>query len=594
MPDPVLAELEAIETELESSVRSHESDIDSVHACHRQDAVNLCHYLALRRHDVRLLQRELTKRGLSSLGRCEPHVMATLLAVLDAARGNKPSARSGVLDFEAGRKALDTNTDDLFGKRPRGRVPRIMVTLPTEASVEYELVRGLVGRGMDVARINGAHDGPSEWELMAANVKRASTEMRRSCLISVDLPGPKLRTGPLQEGPRVIRLKPERDLRGAPICPAEFELVPDTTSETSNGPPTKSKAVPVAPSWLCRRRPGERAMLADTRGSARQVDILQASPGRCGAEVWDTTYLETGTVLEVGSDRTSVGSLPPLEQFHLLQAGDVLRLTSDLHPARPWRRGLTGIASIGCSFPAVFGSLRQGHRVLFDDGKLSGVVEQIGNDHADVRIHAPAKPARLRAEKGINFPDTNIGSSIVTPEDEALLEFAAQRADMIALSFLRHENEIDAVREALEASGGGSLALVLKIETAPAFARLPKLLFKSMESPTVGVMIARGDLAVEAGYPRLAELQEEILWLCEAAHLPVIWATEVLDGLARTGRPSRAEVTDAAVAQQAECIMLNKGPFVGLAIEVLDDILTRMAGHQRKKASLLRSLNSWI
>ncbi len=106
-------------------------------------------------------------------------------------------------------------------------------------------------------------------------------------------------------------------------------------------------------------------------------------------------------------------------------------------------------------------------------------------------------------------------------------------------------------------------------------------------------MIARGDLAVEAGYERLAELQEEILWLCEAAHLPVIWATEVLDQLARTGQPSRAEVTDAAMAQRAECVMLNKGPHVDMAIVVLDDILRRMSGHQRKKTALLRPLRSW-
>ena len=106
-------------------------------------------------------------------------------------------------------------------------------------------------------------------------------------------------------------------------------------------------------------------------------------------------------------------------------------------------------------------------------------------------------------------------------------------------------------------------------------------------------MIARGDLAVEVGYERLAEFQEEILWLCEAAHLPVIWATEVLDQLARTGQPSRAEVTDAAMAQRAECVMLNKGPHVDTAIVVLDDILRRMSGHQRKKTALLRPLRSW-
>jgi pyruvate kinase len=106
-------------------------------------------------------------------------------------------------------------------------------------------------------------------------------------------------------------------------------------------------------------------------------------------------------------------------------------------------------------------------------------------------------------------------------------------------------------------------------------------------------MIARGDLAVEAGYERLAEVQEEILWLCEAAHLPVIWATEVLDTLARTGRPSRAEITDAAMAERAECVMLNKGPHIVLAIRTLDDILRRMSGHQRKKRALLRELRSW-
>ena len=105
--------------------------------------------------------------------------------------------------------------------------------------------------------------------------------------------------------------------------------------------------------------------------------------------------------------------------------------------------------------------------------------------------------------------------------------------------------------------------------------------------------IARGDLAVECGYVRLAELQEEILWLCEAAHLPVIWATQVLDQLARTGRPSRAEITDAAMGERAECVMLNKGPHVVEAIGTLDEILHRMGGHHYKKTALLRPLRSW-
>jgi pyruvate kinase len=111
-------------------------------------------------------------------------------------------------------------------------------------------------------------------------------------------------------------------------------------------------------------------------------------------------------------------------------------------------------------------------------------------------------------------------------------------------------------------------------------------------------MIARGDLAVEVGPERLAEVHEQVLWLCEAAHLPAIWATQVLDSLAKSGFPSRAEITDAAITDaamgaRAECVMLKKGPRIVDAISALDSILRRMATHQVKKTALLRRLTSW-
>jgi hypothetical protein len=76
-------------------------------------------------------------------------------------------------------------------------------------------------------------------------------------------------------------------------------------------------------------------------------------------------------------------------------------------------------------------------------------------------------------------------------------------------------------------------------------------------------------LAVECGFERLAEVQEEILWICEAAHVPVIWATQVLETLAKEGMASRAEITDAAMGHRAECVMLNKGPHVLSAVRGL-------------------------
>ena len=107
------------------------------------------------------------------------------------------------------------------------------------------------------------------------------------------------------------------------------------------------------------------------------------------------------------------------------------------------------------------------------------------------------------------------------------------------------------------------------------------------------MMVARGDLAVEVGYERLAEVQEEILWLCEAAHVPTIWATQVADGLAKTGRPSRAEISDAAMASRAEAAMLNKGRFQIDAVRTLNEILRRMSRHQHKLRSLMPRLVAW-
>jgi pyruvate kinase len=135
--------------------------------------------------------------------------------------------------------------------------------------------------------------------------------------------------------------------------------------------------------------------------------------------------------------------------------------------------------------------------------------------------------------------------------------------------------------------------LLLKIETGLAVRNLPRLIVQAGSHHPVAVMIARGDLAMEVGTERLSEAQEEILWLCEAAHIPVVWATQVLETLLKSGAPSRAEVTDAAMGQRAECIMLNKGPYIAETIRFLAGILRRMDRHQFKKTARLSALTSW-
>jgi pyruvate kinase len=133
-------------------------------------------------------------------------------------------------------------------------------------------------------------------------------------------------------------------------------------------------------------------------------------------------------------------------------------------------------------------------------------------------------------------------------------------------------------------------AIILKIERLSAVQNLPSLLMNGMKDEALGVMIARGDLAVEIGFERLSEIQEEILWICEAAHVPVIWATQVLETLNKTGYATRSEITDAAMGVRAECVMLNKGKYIVKTIKTLDDILTRQLGHVNKKRYIMRPL----
>ena len=113
---------------------------------------------------------------------------------------------------------------------------------------------------------------------------------------------------------------------------------------------------------------------------------------------------------------------------------------------------------------------------------------------------------------------------------------------------------------------------------------------KKGDSPPLGVMVARGDLAVEVGFDRSAKVQEEILWVYEVAHVLVIWAMQVLESLTKKGVPSRAEVTDAAMSGRAECVMLNKGLHIVQAVQFLNNVLERMQEHQKKKRSTLRKL----
>ncbi len=587
------------------------ADLTRVHSEHRASALNLVHYLALRRRDIRSLQKKLAALGLSSLGRIESHVLGNVLAVrrilgLLAGTPATEAATAGlehtVLDYRAGKDLLHRHTDALLGARSSSRAVRIMVTMPTEAATDAAWVRALVANGMDCMRINCAHDGPPEWTAMIENLRAASAELGKPCKVLMDLAGPKLRTGALGIEGQVLKWRPARDRRGRVSRPARVWL---TARETPAHHPDAGGTLLVPGEWLEQLRRHARLGLVDLRGKRRVLRVVERARGGVWAESGATTYLDAGRsvrlarlAIEGAGERVEahVGPLPPAAEFLLLGIGDTLIVSRDPEPGRGARRDREGRliepARIPCSLPEVFADVRVGESIWFDDGRIGAVVVGASSEALTVRItHAEPGGSKLRADKGINLPDSQLRLPALTAEDLENLAFVARHADLVGLSFVKHPDDVRMLHRKLDELGAPALGVVLKIETRQAFDRLPKLLLAALAKRPVGVMIARGDLAVECGFERLAELQEEILWLCEAAHVPVIWATQVLESLAKKGRPSRAEITDAAMGERAECVMLNKGPHILAAVDALVSILNRMGKHQDKKTSRLRRLH---
>lgn len=309
----------------------------------------------------------------------------------------------------------------------------------------------------------------------------------------------------------------------------------------------------------------------------------------------------TRVLMDLGGPKVRTAR-PPKEEDERYHVGDKLLLTSMSSLEHASRRqakhhGGDGLPVVGCTLHEPLERLQVGESVYIDDGQIGArALERIADGVVIEIVRAPAKGRKIPADKGLNFPDTDFEVASLTEKDRADLEFVVKNADMVGYSFVQTPADIAALLGELARHVPEDRkwpALVLKIETKRAVRNLPELIVHASGRLPTAVMIARGDLAIEIGFERIAEMQEEILWLCEAANVPVIWATQVLDTLAKEGLPTRAEVTDAAMANRAECVMLNKGPHIMDAIRMLDGVLTRMDAHQHKKTPQLRVLHSW-
>lgn len=593
--EELLDALRRLREQLESFEQEQAELLQAVAEPYRASARNLLHFIAFHRHNHPGLQTSLRERGLSTLAGCDPHLLASLSSLIGVVQsllgqpGAPAPARAAeaALSFAAGHALLRRNGEQLLGS-----CNAIMVTLPAEAADAPALVEELVAAGMDIARINCAHDTPAIWTNLASQVRAAAVRHGRPCRIAMDLAGPKLRTANLPAQPGVVAARPLRDRYGRLQQPARILA----TQPGSPGPAVNSAEADLRAGELVRLPAlgsdwgelscGDRLRSRDASGRWRELVVREQGSGWLLLHCRQHCRFVSGLVFrqEGGTATLTVAPLPDSPGELLLQRGQHLRLTTTHAMPPAAEQKPEAPVAIACTLPEVLEELALGDRVLFDDGKIAARVLTLappGETWVELEItEARSRGSRLRADKGINLPDTTLRTPALTAKDLDDLTVACRQADLINYSFVRSEADIACLQAALgaqETAGeSGSTGLVLKIETRQAFLNLPRLLLAAMTQPTpLGVMIARGDLAVECGWEALSGIQEEILRICAAAHVPCIWATQVLETMAQHGTPTRPEITDAAMGSRAEALMLNKGANITEAVRSLRRIIER-------------------
>ncbi|MFC2148502.1 pyruvate kinase, partial [Bacteroidota bacterium] len=226
----LIGEISSIVERLQHFEAKYSAELSEVHPNFIKSARNLIHYRALRKEDIRPIQKKLANLGLSRLDKPESHVMASLLAskaILEGFLNNEPIKKhKAELTFKKSNRISKSNAKSLLGYRSKGRRTRIMVTLPTEVAYDYQLAHDMIASGMNCARINCAHDSEKEWSLMIGHIKTASKKLKKKCKISMDLGGPKVRTCALTAGPKVKKFRPTKDVRGNVIKDCELWIGP--------------------------------------------------------------------------------------------------------------------------------------------------------------------------------------------------------------------------------------------------------------------------------------------------------------------------------------------------------------------------------
>ena len=206
--------------------------------------------------------------------------------------------------------------------------------------------------------------------------------------------------------------------------------------------------------------------------------------------------------------------------------------------------------------------MSSGDRIVLDDGALELGVLSTGDGEVVTRV---TRGGALSSSKGVNVPGVWLRVESVTPHDLELLAWGLDAGvDMVAQSFVRSSGDVERLRAAM---GERCVPLIAKIEKHEALADLDAII-----AAADGVMVARGDLAVETSPEAVPPAQRLIIYACRRIGRPVVVATQMLESMTETGRPTRAEASDVATAvfEGADAVMLSGETAVGrFPVEVI-------------------------
>ncbi|MGB9168838.1 MAG: pyruvate kinase [Nitrososphaeraceae archaeon] len=586
---------------------------------------NLLCYLVLRKRNIEQLQLRLAEDGLSSLGRLEDHVLISIEQILK--HYGYPISSNTTLEKinQADAQTIIANRSRLLLGRPRdNRTTRIMVTVDVNISYQPQLLEELLKNGMDIVRINCAYDKEQNWKMIIDSIRNAENRLiqsghgvGRKCRIVMDLAGPKIRIKQTSLGTGPLKITVPKDTYGRSVKLVEgfLDSEAEYTEKTNliGIPESFVISVSEGKQELTELEIGERLLFYDSRGKYRIMTVLEkVSKTRTRVGIDKSVYLYEGLIIhrekyfankfyinnkEENSNLCPypreiargivLGRIKPHPIDLEVKAGDKILINkkeidknSDLSE---------GYGRISCTMPEVLGRAQVGHRVLIDDGKIDATIISTNDQYLELEITYPSdKTAKIESDKGLNFPDSNLDIPAITCQDIKDLKFIVKNATAVGISFAHSPEDVKNLYDELVKLGKPDFGVIAKIESRNAVHNLGKILLTGLSLPKFGILIARGDLAVEMGFENLSLIQEDILCLCEAAHVPVILATQILETLAKSGLPTRAEITDAARGHRAECVMLNKGKFIVEAVKILSLLLKTEQQHNIKKRQIFR------